>query len=413
MTVEEPRAPTSAHGGRTFYFCSPSCRVVFDQSPDDYVKLAEVVPPPLARLPELARNLWWSWHPEAAALVIALLLCALVGVRADARPDAGSGSGVPSDAAPKGIVESPGPTWESLAETGTRAFRAGRYDEAEAAYRQAVEVARRARPQDWRLVMSLTNLGHVVRARGRFEEAEALYRQALASAEAFRSEGHPDLLDSLKNLAVFYYDHRRYAEAEVLFARLVRMAARGSDMRDRVRQVAFLNTLADLAELQGRYGDAERYHHETIGALGVPEPFDRAALGMVLTQLSLLQRLLGRDAEALDTGARALQVLALAGRAGEVTLRVAVKTREETLGPGHPAVARMLQPLAFLLEAQGRDADAAVVWRRAIEILERSRPPASLDVAASLEAYAVFLAKQGLRGEARSAEARAAAIRGR
>jgi len=47
-----------------------------------------------------------------------------------------------------------------------------------------------------------------------------------------------------------------------------------------------------------------------------------------------------------------------------------------------------------------------------IEILERARPPASLDVAASLEAYAAFLAKQGLRGEARSIEARAAAIRG-
>jgi glycogen phosphorylase len=27
-----------------------------------------VLPEPLARLPELARNLWWSWHPEARAL---------------------------------------------------------------------------------------------------------------------------------------------------------------------------------------------------------------------------------------------------------------------------------------------------------------------------------------------------------
>ena len=26
------------------------------------------LPEPLARLPELARNLWWSWHPEARAL---------------------------------------------------------------------------------------------------------------------------------------------------------------------------------------------------------------------------------------------------------------------------------------------------------------------------------------------------------
>src|SRR3990170_5546263 len=30
------------------------------------------IPPALERLPELARNLWWSWHPEARALFEAL-----------------------------------------------------------------------------------------------------------------------------------------------------------------------------------------------------------------------------------------------------------------------------------------------------------------------------------------------------
>jgi hypothetical protein len=169
--------------------------------------------------------------------------------------------------------------------------------------------------------------------------------------------------------------------------------------------------LAELAELQGHYGEAERFQRETIRILGVPDPLDRAALGMTLTQLSLLLRLQGRDTEALDTAARASQVMAMAGAEGETTIRLAITFREETLGPEHPGVARMLQPLAFL-DAQGRHADAAVVWRRAIEILERSRPPASLDVAASWEAYAAFLAKLGLRSEARGAEARAAAIRG-
>jgi YHS domain-containing protein len=72
MTVDETKAPRSSHGGRTFYFCSPSCRAAFDRSPNEYVRLAEVVPPLLARLPELARNLWWSWHPEALELFEAL-----------------------------------------------------------------------------------------------------------------------------------------------------------------------------------------------------------------------------------------------------------------------------------------------------------------------------------------------------
>jgi len=72
MTVDEASASSSSHGGRTFYFCSPSCQAAFNRSPNEYERLADVIPPPLARLPELARNLWWSWHPEARALFGAL-----------------------------------------------------------------------------------------------------------------------------------------------------------------------------------------------------------------------------------------------------------------------------------------------------------------------------------------------------
>ena len=108
--------------------------------------------------------------------------------------------------------------------------------------------------------------------------------------------------------------------------------------------------LAELAELQEHYGDAERRHRETIRILGVPDPLDRAALGMTLAQLSLLLRLQRRDTEALDTAARASRVMAMAGTDGEMTIRLAIKFREETLGLEHPGVARMLQPLAFLLE---------------------------------------------------------------
>jgi Cu+-exporting ATPase len=47
MTVDEARAPRSSHGGRTFYFCSPSCKAIFDQSPGEYERLADLIPPPL------------------------------------------------------------------------------------------------------------------------------------------------------------------------------------------------------------------------------------------------------------------------------------------------------------------------------------------------------------------------------
>lgn len=46
----------------------PAGKAAFNQSPGAYERLEGLIPPTLARLPELARNLWWSWHPEAAAL---------------------------------------------------------------------------------------------------------------------------------------------------------------------------------------------------------------------------------------------------------------------------------------------------------------------------------------------------------
>jgi hypothetical protein len=223
---------------------------------------------------------------------------------------------------------------------GNRAYREGRYDEAAAALRRAVGAAQRTTPRDWRLVVSLTNLGHVLRSQRRLTEAEAVYREAVASAEELRSEDHPDLVDPLKNLGIFYYEQRWYSRAGAVFARLLRMASRGWSAADRVRQVAYANVLSDLAELQGRYDEAGRLQLETIRVLGAPVPLDRSALGMTLAQLSLLLRAQGRDAEAIEAAARAVQILAMAGADGETTIRLAIKLREETLGPEHPGVER-------------------------------------------------------------------------
>jgi starch phosphorylase len=69
MAVDEERAPaTTRFGGATRYFCSVTCKMAFDQAPATYDALARRVPPALARLLPLARNLWWTWHPEARAL---------------------------------------------------------------------------------------------------------------------------------------------------------------------------------------------------------------------------------------------------------------------------------------------------------------------------------------------------------
>jgi starch phosphorylase len=73
MEVDEGRAPAKTmFGGATHHFCSVACKVKFARAPATYDALARHVPPALDRLLPLARNLWWTWHPEARALFEAL-----------------------------------------------------------------------------------------------------------------------------------------------------------------------------------------------------------------------------------------------------------------------------------------------------------------------------------------------------
>ena len=73
MAVDETgTSATTTYGGRTRYFCSSACKVAFDHAPATYDALAQRVPPVFDRLLALARNLWWTWHPEARALFEAL-----------------------------------------------------------------------------------------------------------------------------------------------------------------------------------------------------------------------------------------------------------------------------------------------------------------------------------------------------
>ena len=85
--------------------------------------------------------------------------------------------------------------------------------------------------------------------------------------------------------------------------------------------------------------------------------------------------------------------------------------REKALGPEHPDVAKSLNNLALLYQAQGRYAEAEPLHKRALVIREKALGPEHPDVAKSLENYAALLRKAGRGGEATKMEAHAEAIR--
>lgn len=94
----------------------------------------------------------------------------------------------------------------------------GDAEEAEALYREALEIARATigmgHPS---YATHLNNLAGVVKAQGRYGEAEALYREALEIDRATTGAAHPDYASHLNNLAAVLFSQERPAEAVPLF----------------------------------------------------------------------------------------------------------------------------------------------------------------------------------------------------
>jgi tetratricopeptide (TPR) repeat protein len=95
----------------------------------------------------------------------------------------------------------------------------------------------------------------VYKEQGRHAEAEALYKRALAISEKALGPDHPEVAESLNNLAELYGAQGRYADAEPLYKRAlaIREKALGPDHPEVAES---LNDLAELYRAQGRYADA-------------------------------------------------------------------------------------------------------------------------------------------------------------
>jgi tetratricopeptide (TPR) repeat protein len=181
----------------------------------------------------------------------------------------------------------------------------------------------------------LNNLAGVVRAQGRYAEAEALYREALEIDRATIGEGHPSYATHLNNLAGVVEDQGRYAEAEGLYreAREIDRATIGEGHPD---YAIDLNNLANVVKAQGRYAEAEGLYREAleIGRVTIGEGHPNYAIR--LSNLALVVEAQGRSAEAEGLYCEALEI------------------DRATIGEGHPDYAIDLGNLAGVLVTQGK-----------------------------------------------------------
>ena len=120
--------------------------------------------------------------------------------------------------------------WYEVSKAGLRAADEGRFDDAEALFREALQLSEEYSDGDPRQATSVNNLAYILHAQGRYLAAEPHYRESLAMREAALGPDHPDVAQSCNNLAELYRVLGRYPDAEPLHQRAleIREAAFGA-----------------------------------------------------------------------------------------------------------------------------------------------------------------------------------------
>ena len=113
-------------------------------------------------------------------------------------------------------------TWEDLNRQAVELFQSGKYAEAIAAGKEALEEAEKSfGPEDPRVARALNNLAEMHRAKVQDTDAEPLWKRGLDIRIKALGPLHPDVATSLNNLAGAYFEQGRLVEADNLIKKAV------------------------------------------------------------------------------------------------------------------------------------------------------------------------------------------------
>lgn len=101
---------------------------------------------------------------------------------------------------------------------------------------------------------TLNNLAYLYYTQGRYSEAEPIYQHVLEIDQRLLGNEHLNIAGDLNNLATLYYDQGRYDKAEPLFRRALELRKRLLGEHPYVAES--LSNLAGLCYSQERYSEA-------------------------------------------------------------------------------------------------------------------------------------------------------------
>jgi len=231
------------------------------------------------------------------------------------------------------------------------------------------------------VVESLNNLAILYDAMGAYGQAEPLYQRALKIDEKALGVDHLEVAADLNNLAVLYYNMGAYGQAEPLYQRALKILE-AKLCPDDPKVAQSLDHLAELYYNMGAYDQAEPLHQRALKILEAKLGPDDPEVAYSLDHLAKLYCTIGAYDQAEPLCQRVLKIL------------------EAKLDPNHPSVASSLNNLAELYYAIGAYGQAEPLYQRAKNIYEAKLGPDHPFVATSLGNLAALYRDMGAYGQA-------------
>ena len=241
-----------------------------------------------------------------------------------------------------------------------------RYDEAQARYDHALQLATTQLPPDAPdTIQTLQGMGTLAAERHKYDDAKKLFEQVVAAKERVFGKEHPDYANALDDLANAMAQLGKIADTKPLREQslAIRLAALGPDHPDVAVAYEHLGLyygkLGDYPTAKTNFDKALAIEHKAYGDEGVDQTPLLISYGALLSDMG------DRD------GARAV-------------LEKARALLEKAYGPDDYRVQHVLSNLGLVAKAQRRYDDAIALFEKCYAIAEKAYGPNDGDTLDSL-----------------------------
>ena len=241
-------------------------------------------------------------------------------------------------------------TYEHCIEAARIALGAGDRGAADLALRAAIRATERIPDGQLQLAAALVKLGELRQEEGDATEAEDFFRRALQVGEHALGPDDLMLVSALMSLGASMISRGAPDEAEPLLTRALTISEHNLG-RDHPDLAGLLNDLSRLYLKQGAHSYAEPLLLR-LHAIKRVKGDDHPEVATVLASLAAVRQALGRHEAAEQLWRRVLEI------------------RERTLAPNHFAIATALEHLAETCAARGKLDEALKLYQRSIGMRE-------------------------------------------